>query len=204
MHLPIQRILAMFILIIFLPVLGLIWLAIKLEDGGAFFFKQKRAGKDKKPFVIYKIRTMVPGAEKLKEKYRHLNEASGPVFKIRKDPRHTRVGRFLAHTGLDELPQLINIIKGEMVFVGPRPLPLDEANKIPKKYEKRFKVLPGITSLWVVKGSHKLSYDEWMRLDLEYVKTESVTLDLKVAFLTVCLIFKSFLGKIEELKEDEK
>lgn len=157
------------------------------------FFYQKRVGKDKKIFTLYKIRTMVNNAELLKEKYQQLNEANGPVFKIRDDPRYTKIGKFLAHTGLDELPQLINVIKGEMAFVGPRPLPVDEASKVPKKYEKRFSVLPGITSLWIVKGAHKLSFREWMELDLEYVRNKSVWLDMKISLLTVLLILKSIL-----------
>jgi lipopolysaccharide/colanic/teichoic acid biosynthesis glycosyltransferase len=133
---------------------------------------------------------MVVGAEKLKKKYLHLNEADEPVFKIYKDPRHTRVGRLLARTGLDELPQLINIIKGEMALVGPRPLPVDEAKKVPQKYTKRFSVLPGITSLWVVRGSHQLSFDEWMKLDLQYVENRSPWQDLNIMLLTGLLMGK--------------
>ena len=137
---------------------------------------------------MYKFRTMVQGAEKLKKRYVHLNEADGPVFKIWEDPRYTRIGRILAHTGLDELPQLINIIKGEMVFVGPRPLPVPEAKAVPKKYDARFSIFPGITSLWIVKGAHDLSFRQWMELDLEYIKKRSLYLDLKVALLTIKLI----------------
>ena len=163
-----QRFIALALFMVSIPFLLIVWLAIKLDDGGTLFFKQKRAGKGKKTFLMYKFRTMVEGAEELKKKYFNLNEASGPVFKIKEDPRFTKVGRILAHTGIDELPQLINVVKGEMVLVGPRPLPVDEANKVPKKYKKRFLVLPGATSLWLVKGAHKLAFDEWMRLDLEY------------------------------------
>lgn len=162
----------------------------------AFFLDKKDGGKIKKTFLMYKFRTMKKGAEKLKKKYLYLNEANGPVFKIREDPRFTHVGSFLAHTGLDELPQFINIIKGKMAFVGPRPLPLDEAKKVPKKYEKRFTVLPGATSTWIVKGAHNLSFDEWMRLDLEYIYKHSLFLDFKVAFLTIFLILKSLAMKL--------
>ena len=136
---------------------------------------------------------MVLGAERLKWQYRHLNEADGPVFKIRNDPRFTNVGKFLARTGLDELPQFINVLKGEMSLVSPRPLPVDEAKKIPKKYHKRFSILPGITSLWVVRGAHGLSFDEWMRLDIDYVKNGSLFVDLKVIVLTGILVMKSIL-----------
>lgn len=188
-----QRFIALALFMISLPFFLIVWLAIKLDDGGALFFKQKRAGKGKKSFLMYKFRTMVEGAEELKKKYFNLNEASGPVFKIKDDPRFTKVGRILAHTGIDELPQLINIVKGEMVLVGPRPLPVDEANKVPKKYKKRFSVLPGATSLWVVKGAHKLAFDEWMRLDLEYIDKRSFWLDLKVLYLTALLILKGLM-----------
>jgi lipopolysaccharide/colanic/teichoic acid biosynthesis glycosyltransferase len=189
----VERIIAFLFLVFSLPLLFSLWIAIKLEDEGPLIFRQKRAGKNKKSFTMFKLRTMVGGAEKLKKRYLQLNEADGPVFKIRDDPRYTKVGRFLAHTGLDELAQLVNIIKGEMSFIGPRPLPLDEAAKVPKKYEERFKVLPGITSLWVIKGSHKLSFDEWMKLDVFYTKKKSLLLDIKIALLTVFLILKSIL-----------
>jgi lipopolysaccharide/colanic/teichoic acid biosynthesis glycosyltransferase len=199
------RAIALFLLIFSLPLLFLIWVAIKIEDGGPFFFKQKRAGKNKKPFTIYKIKTMVKRAEEQKEKYRRLNEADGPVFKIHNDPRYTKVGKFIAHTGLDELPQLINIIKGEMAFVGTRPLPLDEAAKVPNKYEKRFSILPGITSLWVIKGSHQLSFDDWMRFDLEYIKErKSFLLDVKIVFLTLLLILRGILSQIVLNEKDIK
>jgi lipopolysaccharide/colanic/teichoic acid biosynthesis glycosyltransferase len=184
------RIVALFLLIFSLPLLFLVWVAIKIEDGGPFFFKQKRMGKNKNSFTLCKIRTMVMEAEKIKNRYKHLNEADGPVFKIYNDPRHTRVGRFLTRTGLDELPQLINIIKGEMALVGPRPLPVDEAKKVPQKYTKRFSVLPGITSLWVVRGSHQLSFDEWMKLDLQYVENRSPWQNLSIMLLTGLLMGK--------------
>lgn len=190
MNIFLQRVLALLIFIASLPLFGLIWLAIKLDDDGSFFFKQKRMGKGKKSFVMFKFRTMVKGAGKLKVRYKHLNEAGGPTFKIYNDPRYTHVGRFLAHTGLDELPQLINVIKGEMVLVGPRPLPWDEAIEVPKKYHKRFSVLPGITSPWVVQGSHNLSFKEWMKLDLEYAKKKTFWFDIQTLFLTAWLIIK--------------
>lgn len=188
-----QRIIALVFFVFSLPIFAMIWIVIKLDDGGDVLFRQKRCGKDKKTFLMYKLRTMIKGAEKLQRKYNYLNEANGPVFKIRDDPRYTRVGKFLAHTGLDELPQLINIIKGEMVFVGPRPLPVNEAREVPEKYIRRFSVLPGATSLWVVKGSHRLTFDEWMRLDMEYVKKKSLILDIRVLVLTGLIILKGFI-----------
>src|SRR3990167_8451898 len=157
-----ERILAGVLLVLSFPVFALLWILIRFEDGGPLLFKQKRLGKGRKPFLIYKVRTMVVGAENLQRKYQGLNEADTPVFKIYNDPRYTKLGKFLAHTGLDELPQLINVIRGEMKFVGPRPLPDYEAKKVPRKYWGRFTVYPGITSLWIVKGSHNLSFKRWM------------------------------------------
>jgi lipopolysaccharide/colanic/teichoic acid biosynthesis glycosyltransferase len=124
-------------LIFLWPIFQIIALLIKLDSPGPVFFRQKRVGKNGKVFTFYKFRNMVKEAKNLKKKYFHLNEADGPVFKIRDDPRYTRVGKFLSHTGLDELPQLINILKGEMSLVGPRPLPVDEEKQIPKKWQKR-------------------------------------------------------------------
>jgi lipopolysaccharide/colanic/teichoic acid biosynthesis glycosyltransferase len=190
------RLFALILLILFLPLLFILYLLIKLTSKGPFIFKQKRLGKDKKIFVLYKIRTMIEGADKLKEKYRHLNEADGPVFKIRHDPRYTKIGKFLAHTALDELPQLINVVKGEMSFVGPRPLPVEEGLKIPSKYEKRFSVLPGMTSSWITKGAHKLIFHQWMSLDLEYVEKKSFWYDIKISISTTILILRLTVSKL--------
>lgn len=186
-----ESVIASIIFIGSFPLLLFIYLAVKLDSRGPFIFMQKRMGKDKKPFTIYKIRTMVVGAERLKNKYSHLNEADGPVFKIIDDPRLTRVGKVISRTGMDELPQLINVIKGQMAFVGPRPLPMEEAEKIPSEYWERFSVRPGITSSWVIKGSHNLSFKKWMELDMDYVGANNVLVDLKIAFLTLWLIIKS-------------
>lgn len=159
-------------------------------------FKQKRLGKNKKAFDIYKFRTMVENAEMLKPKIKHLNEADGPVFKIYDDPRYTKIGKWLSRLGLDEIPQLINIIKGEMAFVGPRPLPIDEGKKVPKKYEARFSVLPGITSLWVVKGAYHNDFQRWMRDDLEYVKKKSFFYDCYIIIKTIFFIIKLLIKNI--------
>ena len=191
-----ERLIALIFLILFSPLLLVLYFIVKLTSKGSFIFKQKRWGKDKKPFFIYKIRTMVDGAEDLSSRIYHLNEADGPVFKIHDDPRYTKFGRFLAHSGLDELPQLINIIKGEMAFIGPRPLPVEEAIIVPKKYERRFSILPGLSSLWVIKGTDHSSFKKWMEFDLEYVKNRNVWYDFAIAIKTICmlitLIFKSF------------
>ena len=185
------RIVALFLLILVSPLLLVFYILVKATTKGPFIYRQRRLGRDKKPFIMYKIRTMVENAESLKSKVKGLNEADGPAFKIRNDPRYTKVGKFVSHTGLDELPQLVNIIKGEMSFVGPRPLPKEEASKVPKKYERRFSILPCITSPWVVQGSHKLTFREWMELDLEYVKKKSLWYDFEIAAKTVFLILKS-------------
>lgn len=197
-----SRILATIIIVLFLPFLLILFILIKVTSRGAFIFKQKRVGKDDKPFWIYKIRTMVEDAESLKSKIQNLNEADGPVFKIYNDPRYIKIGRFLAHTGLDELPQLINIIKGEMDFVGPRPLPIDEAKLIPQKYQKRTNILPGITSPWVLQGAHKLSFKEWMESDLAYMKNKSICYDSVVLgksfLLVLTFIYKKLFNKDEQ------
>jgi|GEM_PF-586229 len=200
----INRLIAFFFLIFLSPLLLILYVLVKLTSSGPFVFKQKRMGKDKKIFTIYKIRTMVDNAEKLKKRYRSLNEAEEPAFKIYNDPRYTKIGRFLSHTGLDEMLQLINIIKGEMTFVGPRPLPVEEAVRVPKKYWARFSVLPGLTSTWIVKGSHKLSFHDWMELDLAYIRRRGIFTDAKILLLTVLLIVswiglkaKSFLERKE-------
>jgi len=185
-----QRLIALFLLILSIPFWLVFYVFIKLDSKGPFIFKQKRMGKSKTTFTMYKFRTMVKNAESLKKKYLKLNQANGPVFKIKNDPRYTKFGRVLSYTGLDELPQLLNIIKGEMAFVGPRPLPVEEAKKIPKKYEQRFSVLPGVTSLWVLKGQHELSFNKWMELDLNYIKNKSGIYDLKISLGTALLILK--------------
>lgn len=184
------KLIAYILLILTIPLWFIFFVLIKLDSQGPFIFKQKRMGKNKNIFTIYKFRTMVEDAENLKKKYLKLNEANGLVFKINNDPRFTRFGKVLSSTGLDELPQLVNIIKNEMAFVGPRPLPVNEAKKVPKKYLRRFSVLPGITSLWVIKGQHKLSFDEWMQLDLAYIDKRSKIYDLRVSLETIILILK--------------
>jgi len=192
----IEHLLALTLLIILSPLLGVLYLLVKLTSPGPFIFKQKRAGKNRKPFTMYKIRTMVENAENLKSKIYYLNEADGPVFKIRNDPRYTKIGRFLSRTGIDELPQLVNVIKGEMSFIDPRPLPTEEAKKIPKKYERRFFELPGISSPWVIKGASHLNFDQWMKLDLEYVDKKIFWYDISITFQTIALLLKLFFKNL--------
>jgi lipopolysaccharide/colanic/teichoic acid biosynthesis glycosyltransferase len=188
-----QKALALFLLILSTPIWPFLYTAVKLDSPGPFIFKQKRAGKNRKPFTIYKVRTMVKDAEKLKKKYIKLNEADGPLFKIKNDPRHTKVGRVINHMFLDELPQFFNVIKGDMALVGPRPLPLDEAKRVPKKYIERFSVLPGITSAWVTNGYHSLSSFERLELDLEYVKRKSIKSDSNILIKTLKFLLEKML-----------
>jgi lipopolysaccharide/colanic/teichoic acid biosynthesis glycosyltransferase len=178
-----------------LPLLLMIAILIKLDSPGPAFFRQQRIGKNGKIFLIYKFRTMIKNAEELKEDYEKFNEADGPVFKIRKDPRFTRVGRFLARTGLDELPQLFNVLRGEMSFVGPRPLPIREAGKIEEKIKKlRESILPGITSSWVILGSHDLSFKKWMELDAEYVRDRKFSSDFFILLKTFKIVVSSLFN----------
>lgn len=191
----IQQTIAFILLILCLPLLLILFLLYKIISfREPFIFSQERMGKNKNVFTIYKIRTMYVGAETLQAKFRYLNERDGPVFKIRNDPRFTPIGKVLSRTGLDEIPQLWNIVKGEMAFVGPRPLPTKEAEKISSMYKIRFSVLPGLTSLWVIRGAHHLSFRKWMELDVWYVKHRSLWMDLKITSLTL-LSLSQFIFK---------
>lgn len=177
------------LLAIALPIMGLIGILVLVTEGWPIFFVQDRVGRNGKVFRMYKLRTMRVGAEKEQDKFRKLNEADGPVFKIRNDPRFVGLGRWLSHTGLDELPQLINVLKGGMSLVGPRPLPVYEVKMLNKRSRIREIVLPGIISLWVVNGSHALPFDEWMRLDDRYIRQASFKMDLVVIGKTWRMIF---------------
>jgi lipopolysaccharide/colanic/teichoic acid biosynthesis glycosyltransferase len=192
-----EKFIAFALMLILSPLFLILYLAVKLTSKGPFLFKQWRCGKNKKPFLIYKIRTMTVDSEKLKEKYRHLNQADGPVFKIYDDPRFTKIGRLISRLGLDELPQLINILRGKMSFVGPRPFPVEEAQKIPKKYQKRFFVKPGIVSSWVVAGAFHNDFDRWMRLDLQDIEKKSLWYDLKIIAKSVKFWVKLVISHIK-------
>lgn len=173
------------------PVFLVTAIAIKLEDGGPAFFTQPRAGKDMKPFKMYKFRSMYVNAdEKLKELLKD-NEQTGHAFKIKNDPRITKVGKFIRKTSIDELPQLINIIKGDMSIVGPRPIlpfQMEECND----YEKqRLIVQPGLTCYWQIGGRANIKWDEWVELDLNYIEDMSLWTDLKMIVKTVPAVFDS-------------
>ena len=167
------------------PLFLLIGIVIKLGSPGPVFFKQERVGENHKRFQIFKFRTMVAGAERQLEALRDQNEADGPLFKIRDDPRVTRVGRFLRKSSLDELPQVINVFRGEMSLVGPRPPIPAEVEQYRAWHEKRLSVPPGLTGLWQVSGRSELTFDEMVLLDLYYIEHWSPWLDLLIVLRTI-------------------
>jgi exopolysaccharide biosynthesis polyprenyl glycosylphosphotransferase len=169
------------------PLFVLIALLIKLTSPGPVFFRQQRSGINGRPFTIYKFRTMVTNAEQLKHELAAMNEMSGPVFKVTHDPRITPVGKVLRKFSLDELPQLFNVLRGEMSLVGPRPLPVDEVKRFyDLAHRRRLSVKPGITCLWQISGRNNVSdFREWVRLDLEYIDNWSLWLDVTILWRTV-------------------
>jgi exopolysaccharide biosynthesis polyprenyl glycosylphosphotransferase len=174
-----------------LPVFLVAALLIKLTSPGPVIFSQERVGLNKKPFRMLKFRTMVPEAEQQQAALEHFNEAAGPVFKINGDPRITPIGTFLRKSSIDELPQLINVINGDMSLVGPRPLPLrDYAGFSEDWHRRRISVRPGITGLWQVNGRDHSSFDEWMKLDLEYIDQWSLWLDFQITLKTVPAVLR--------------
>jgi lipopolysaccharide/colanic/teichoic acid biosynthesis glycosyltransferase len=173
-----------------LPLLAVIGMAIYLTSPGApVMFFQPRTGKGGRRFNMYKFRSMVPDAEALKQKYMHLNELQWPDFKITNDPRVTRVGRFLRKTSLDELPQLFNVLKGDMSLVGPRPTSFG-ANTYKLWHTERLDVMPGITGLWQIAGRAQLEFDDRLRLDIAYIERASIWFDINILFRTVFAVFK--------------
>lgn len=176
---------SLLILPFFLLLYPFIALAIKLDSRGPVLLKQQRIGREEKPFRYYKFRSMVQGAEKQLPKLMKYNEVSGPVFKMKNDPRVTRTGQFLRKTSLDELPQILNVLKGDMSLVGPRPPLPNEVKKYTREQRKRLTIKPGITGPWQVSGRSKVGFDEWVRLDLYYIQHWSLLLDLTILLKTV-------------------
>ena len=176
-------------LIVLSPILLIIAIAIKMDSKGPIFFKQDRVGKDERIFSMYKFRSMVVNAEELKKSLEKENEMSGPMFRIKKDPRITRVGRFIRKTSIDELPQLINVLKGDMSLVGPRPSLPKEVEAFEPWMKERLTVLPGLTCIWQVSGRNNIPFKEWMELDIKYVRERSYLLDLKLIFKTFFVLF---------------
>jgi len=180
-----NKLLSAIALILLFPFLIIIGILIKIDSPGPIIFKQKRLGKNQKPFTIYKFRTMIKNAELMQSKYQHLNQSDGPLFKIPHDPRTTKIGFFLRKYNIDELPQFFNVLKGEMDLVGPRPFPVQEAKKIPKKYQQRFSINPGLTSPWAIKGMRHNNFNSWMKSDLNYIKNKSIWKDIKIIAKTI-------------------
>jgi exopolysaccharide biosynthesis polyprenyl glycosylphosphotransferase len=174
-----------------LPVMLLVALVIKLTSPGPVLFAQKRVGHNKRKFTMFKFRTMVVDAERQMEQLQHLNEVSGPVFKIKNDPRITPIGKFLRKTSLDEVPQLFSVLKGDMSLVGPRPLPIRDYEGFNEDWQRRrFSVKPGITCLWQVQGRSSISFEKWMELDLQYIDKWSLWLDFQILLQTIPAVLK--------------
>jgi lipopolysaccharide/colanic/teichoic acid biosynthesis glycosyltransferase len=178
-------ILGTLILVLLLPVFPVIAVMIKLDSAGPVFFKQARVGKGGRIFNFYKFRSMYQDAEAQKRAVEALNEQEGPVFKVRTDPRITSVGKFLRRSSMDEVPQILNVFRGEMSIVGPRPPLPSEVAQYQSWQRMRLEVLPGITCLWQISGRSHIGFDEWMRLDMEYLMSRSIRTDLSIFFKTV-------------------
>ncbi|MGU8471679.1 sugar transferase [Clostridium perfringens] len=181
---------ACFGLIILSPLFLIVAIAIKFEDhSGTVLFSQKRVGQYGKEFNMYKFRSMVSNAEELKAKLMKQNEMSGPMFKMKHDPRITKVGKFIRKTSIDELPQLINILKGEMSLVGPRPSLPKEVAKFESWMLERLEVKPGLTCYWQVMGRNDIDFEDWMKLDVKYVHERNIWLDIKLILKTFFVLF---------------
>ena len=176
-------------LILLSPLILIVSILIKLESKGEVIFKQKRVGLNGKEFYMYKFRSMVINAEELKEQLESQNEMSGPMFKIKDDPRITKVGKFIRKTSIDELPQLINVIKGDMSLVGPRPSLPKEVKKFEQWMMERLEVKPGLTCIWQISGRNNIDFEDWMKLDIKYVRERSLALDFKLIFKTIFVLF---------------
>ena len=184
----VKRILDVFLssvaLIVLSPLFLVTAIAIK-TDGGSVFYAQTRQGKNNEPFSMYKFRSMCPDADKIKSELAHLNEMDGPVFKIKDDPRITKVGKFIRKYSIDELPQLINILKGDMSIVGPRPPLPDEVEQYNDYQMQRLLVRPGLTCFWQAYGRSQLSFEDWMDMDMKYIQRRSLRLDAWLIIKTV-------------------
>ena len=177
-------------IILLSPLFLIVAILIKLEDPkGKVFFAQERNGRYPKTFKMYKFRSMVHNAEDLLKDLMDRNEQTGPVFKINDDPRITKVGKFIRKTSIDELPQLFNVLKGDMSLVGPRPPIPHEVEQYNAYQMQRLAVKPGLTCIWQVSGRNNIGFDEWVEMDIEYIKTRNLWLDIKLIFKTVGVLF---------------
>ena len=172
-------------LVLLSPILAAAAIAIKATSPGPVLFRQMRSGLGGRPFVFYKFRSMVPDAEARKAGLMSLNEQDGPAFKIRRDPRITTIGRFLRKTSLDELPQLWNVLRGDMSLVGPRPLPCNESDACTGWHSRRLEVTPGLTCIWQVEGRSQVSFDDWVRMDIRYMRMRSLMKDFALILRTL-------------------
>ncbi len=181
-------------LLLLSPLMVVIAASIKLTSGGPVLFVQERTGQGLRRFKMYKFRTMIQGAEKEVDRVKHLNEMSGPLTKIRNDPRHTRIGRILRKTSMDELPQLINVIRGDMTIIGPRAL-----SPLPSAYEhwqlRRFQVKPGIACEWQAESRGRTDFSAWMRSDLRYMEQASLLTDLSILLRTLRIVISGEGGR---------
>ena len=176
-------------LLVLSPLFIIIAIIIKTTSKGTVFFSQKRVGKNGKEFEMYKFRSMVVNAEELKEKLAAQNEMSGPMFKMKDDPRVTKVGKFIRKTSIDELPQLWNVLKGDMSLVGPRPSLPKEVAQFESWMYKRLEVKPGLTCYWQVSGRNNIDFEDWMKLDIRYVEERSLFVDVKLILKTIFVLF---------------
>jgi len=176
---------SLFVGVLLLPLWLLVALAVRLESRGPVFFRDRRIGVGEREFGMLKFRTMVAGADTLQAGLEAENEAGGALFKIRDDPRVTRFGRVLRRLSLDEIPQIVNVLQGEMSLVGPRPLPLRDYALLEENHKARYAVLPGMTGLWQISGRSGLTYDDLVRLDLTYLENWSIWLDITIIAKTI-------------------
>ena len=176
-------------LILLSPIIAVVACAVKVTSKGPIFFSQKKVGKNGELFEMYKFRSMVVNAEELKGNLEDQNEMSGPMFKIKDDPRVTKVGKFIRKTSIDELPQLWNVLKGDMSLVGPRPSLPKEVEQFDNWMFKRLSVRPGLTCYWQVSGRNNIDFEDWMKLDCRYVDERNLWIDIKLIFKTVFVLF---------------
>ena len=182
--------LSLIAIIFLMPIFIIVAIAIKIEDPkGKIIFTQERNGVYPTTFKMYKFRSMVHNAEELLEELNNQNELTGPVFKMKEDPRITKVGKFIRKTSIDELPQLFNILKGDMSLVGPRPPIPREVEKYNEYQLQRLSVKPGLTCIWQVSGRNSIDFDQWIELDLQYIRERSILLDIKLIFKTFFVLF---------------
>lgn len=167
------------------PVFAALYVAVRIEDGGPVFFTQERIGKFGKPFWMYKFRSMIRNAEGMRDDLEDLNETGGIIFKIKKDPRITGVGHFMRRFSLDELPQLYNVLKGDMSLVGPRPHPIKDVSRYSLDQRRRFDITPGITCFWQVSGRSEIGFEKQVDLDMQYIQSQSLWLDIILLLKTI-------------------